>query len=338
MNAESQWISSRATIHTWSLEVVLCAARCSHLCSSPSLRCSFCPRLTLATQPGLRCYALGQDAEGEIYVLDKNNGTFNILVRTSPPPPSDFPIFLSEIPALLNAARGIDQTQMNANFTYPGSGVTDNQIRTLEHLGLFDLPLPAPPSELPSAPDPNDTTATTIERAEAYVMANCSMCHQPGGPTPFNMDFRWDVPMEDRNIFGVVPEAPATFGIPNPRRFAPGSPFNSVMIWRMLSLDPTRMPPLGTSRVDIKALGLISAWARLMTTLDGPHTIWVDFENSGTEFGTPGSPFNTVSEGANNVAADGTVLMIPGNSPETPTINKPSTLKSTGGPVRIGTP
>ena len=210
-------------------------------------------------------------------------------------------------------------------------------MRTFEHINLFTTSLPAPLAQLPSAPDHHDTTATTVQRAEAYLYANCAMCHQPGGPTPVNIDFRWGVSLSQRNIFNIAPTG-TTFGVENARRLAPGDAARSVAFLRMFTLDVNRMPPLGTSRLDGGALGLVAAWITLMTTVDGPEDIWVDFLNSDTEFGTVTQPFNTLSEGANNVASGGTVHMLPGNSSETPTVSKPSILQSAGGPVRVGTP
>ena len=80
--------------------------------------------------------------------------------------------------------------------------------------------------------------------------------------------------------------------------------------------------------MDIDADDLIMAWITLMTTLDGPNTIWVDFAAGTPEFGTFDDPFDTLQEGLNNVASGGTVKLLPGDSTETLTITKP---------VRLGT-
>src|SRR6185369_16249386 len=39
---------------------------------------------------------------------------------------------------------GVNTLQMNKDHTYPG-GVVANQLRTLDHLGIFTSPLPKPP-------------------------------------------------------------------------------------------------------------------------------------------------------------------------------------------------
>jgi hypothetical protein len=71
-----------------------------------------------------------------------------------------------------------------------------------------------------------------------------------------------------------------------------------------------------------------------------PACVWVDFGYIGTEVGTSAQPVNTLVEGVQLVEIGGTIW-IDGHSsltttPETPRITKTLTMKSTGGPVRIG--
>lgn len=237
--------------------------------------------------------------------------------------------------AVNNGIAGITAAQLNFDFAYPESGVTDNQLRTLDHIGFFDQTLPAPIGSLPAAPDPADTAATIADRAQAYLFANCVMCHQPGGPTPVNIDFRWGVPLSERNIFGIPPTH-GDMGIVNARRFAPGRPDRSIIPLRMADLAAFRMPPLATSRVDTEAVDLIRAWIRLTTTTAGPDEVWVNFSYGGREFGTPLEPFNTLDEALANVRDFGAIHLIASSTSATPTITKPVTIDSTGGVARIG--
>lgn len=89
-----------------------------------------------------------------------------------------------------NGVLGLHTPQMNTDFSYPASGITDNQLRTYDHIALFrnDAPLPDIPENLPRMPDYADVTATVQDRSRAYLASNCSMCHQPGGTAPTSLD------------------------------------------------------------------------------------------------------------------------------------------------------
>lgn len=171
-----------------------------------------------------------------------------------------------------NVVLGINTAQMNHDFLYP-SGVTDNQLRTFEHLGLFDAPLPAAITSLPASPDAkHDLGASLKDRALAYVHANCAICHRPEGPTPANMDLRWGQALEARNLINVEPTG-STLGLPNPFRIASGDPDNSVLLERMSRRDQHQMPPLGTSLVDEEAVALIREW---IVSLAAEDTVTAD--------------------------------------------------------------
>jgi uncharacterized repeat protein (TIGR03806 family) len=160
----------------------------------------------------------------------------------------------------INRVAGVNSAQMNFDFTYPLSGVTDNQLRAFEHIGLFDAPLPAPPAALPAMPDARDETASIEDRARAYLAANCALCHQPTGPAPTIVDFRWLTPTGSMNAVGEAPDA-GDLGIEGAEIIKVGAPGESIALARMISTDPTvRMPPLATSRVDEAAVELIEAW------------------------------------------------------------------------------
>lgn len=64
--------------------------------------------------------------------------------------------------------------------------------------------------------------------------------------------------------------------------------------------------------------------------------IYVDRANTnGTEDGTSAHPYNTILEGT-NAANGGTVWIASGSYAETLTLNRPMTLRSTGGTVTVG--
>jgi mono/diheme cytochrome c family protein len=144
---------------------------------------------------------------------------------------------------------------VNRDFDY--GAVTDNQLRTLNHINYFSANIGAS-TQYQAYPPMDDTNATVATRARAYLAVNCSQCHRTGG-TMSSMDFRFDTPDASMNAIGVVPNA-GNLDLPNARIIARGSKESSVLWERIRRTDGTRMPPLGTHRVDQEAVDLIGQW------------------------------------------------------------------------------
>jgi len=85
---------------------------------------------------------------------------------------------------------GLSTAQINGDFEYPG-GVTDNQLRSLNHISMFTTDIGEDYSDFPKLPDPYGEEASLEERARAYLEANCAQCHQPGGTGIVDMDLRF---------------------------------------------------------------------------------------------------------------------------------------------------
>ena len=155
---------------------------------------------------------------------------------------------------------GPEIAQLNGDLTYPSTGITANQLETLEHIMMFTNPLPGPVSLLPALADPADAVAVLEDRARAYLHTNCAQCHRPGGPTPSNLDLRYDTALGNTNACNVVPSA-GDLGLgPNARLIAPGNAADSVLPGRMNLRDVNGMPPLGSHLVDADGLALINQW------------------------------------------------------------------------------
>jgi len=159
-----------------------------------------------------------------------------------------------------NGALGLTTAQLNFDYLYPDSGETDNQLNTYDHIGLFTAPLPNDPVFLPKMPDTTDTTASLQKRARAYLASNCSMCHQPGGTAPANIDLRWEVVNSQMNAINVTP-GNGDLGITGALIISTDNVDNSILLHRMELRDGLfQMPPLGTSRVDQDAIDLFRQW------------------------------------------------------------------------------
>jgi uncharacterized repeat protein (TIGR03806 family) len=161
---------------------------------------------------------------------------------------------------VVGGSLGLETRQLNGDLRYP-SGVTANQLDTLEHLGLFDAPL----DRLAPLPRPDDDAAPTEVRARSYLHANCAICHRPQGNFP-GIDLRFGVPLAQLGICNQD-VTKGTAGADAPAlRLVPGHPEQSVTYVRMTTLDETvRMPQLATSVADPLGTRLVADWIRGIT-------------------------------------------------------------------------
>ena len=74
---------------------------------------------------------------------------------------------------------GVTGSQLNREHDY--GGVSDNQLRALDHIGLFTERLAKPPAELTRLVDPRDGSADLESRVRTYLHVNCSVCHVEAG-------------------------------------------------------------------------------------------------------------------------------------------------------------
>lgn len=154
-----------------------------------------------------------------------------------------------------NTTLGLEVAQLDFDWAYP-SGVTANQLETLVHIGFLPEDIP----EVPRLVSPTGD-AGEEERGRSYLHANCSGCHQPGGGTPYSMDFRYGTPLVDSDYCGVA--ANNTLGIQDPDRLAPGDVDHS-MIYQRMTNPGLRMPPVGTNIIDETGSGVIAEWINVI--------------------------------------------------------------------------
>jgi uncharacterized repeat protein (TIGR03806 family) len=158
---------------------------------------------------------------------------------------------------------GVKTRQMNHDFTYP-SGVTDNELRTWNHLGLFTPGFAeADLSKFARLAAADDTTRSLEDRARSYLDANCSQCHRPGG-TVANFDARYDTPLDQQGIVDghvLIDER-----IDRSRVIAPNDIWRSIAFLRVNTVGEIRMPPLARETIDEKGVALLQQW---ITSLPG---------------------------------------------------------------------
>ena len=161
--------------------------------------------------------------------------------------------------AVAGVALGPETSQMNRDFTYPQTGRTDNQLVTYDAVSMFASPLAGDPATLPAMPDPMAETADLGSRARAYLHTNCAACHQPGGPTPVNLDLRYTTELANTNACDIAPTSD-DLGVNMARIIAPGDASRSVLVLRTGLRDTNAMPPLGSTVVDANGVTLLTDW------------------------------------------------------------------------------
>ena len=157
---------------------------------------------------------------------------------------------------------GLNTLQMNKDHDY--GRVTDNQLRTLHHLGVFTLPIlgaAKSAADLPRMPDPLDATAPLNDRARSYLHANCSHCHVQWGGGNALFQLTYQLKLDQTRIVDVPPQH-GNHGLDGAKILLPGDPTRSLLHHRMTRPKEARMPPVASSVVDEEGAKLIEEWIK----------------------------------------------------------------------------
>ena len=157
---------------------------------------------------------------------------------------------------------GFNWEQLDRIHNY--DSVEDNQLRTLQHIGLFDPPV----DDVAAMPSPWDNGVPLDTRARAYLHVNCAHCHRRGGGGTARFEVRYELTLPQTALVGERPTQGA-FGIPAAEVVAAGDPAHSVLLYRMAKLGRGRMPHAGSAVVDEEGLGLIREWIAQLPSIEG---------------------------------------------------------------------
>ncbi|MGO9932719.1 MAG: chitobiase/beta-hexosaminidase C-terminal domain-containing protein [Steroidobacteraceae bacterium] len=163
--------------------------------------------------------------------------------------------------ALAGGVLGVKTRQLNRPFTYP-SGVTDNELRAWNHIGLFTPGLEDEElADFPALASRQDASRTLDDRARSYLDANCSQCHRPGG-TVADFDARFDTPLDRQGLI----DAPVLIdqGIDRPRVISPHDIWRSIAYMRVNTSGDIKMPPLARETIDQQGVELLNEWISAM--------------------------------------------------------------------------
>jgi uncharacterized repeat protein (TIGR03806 family) len=133
-----------------------------------------------------------------------------------------------------------------------------DQLAVLSAAGVV---APVPPG-VAATPDYRDATVALDLRARAYLDGNCGHCHSPGHPADTSgLYLNWE---ESDPLRLGVNKRPVAAGKGSGHLLfdvVPGDPDTSILLYRMMSLDPgAMMPEIGRSVVHEEGVALIRAY------------------------------------------------------------------------------
>ena len=152
------------------------------------------------------------------------------------------------------------------NRDYPGTD--DNQLSLWEGRGWLGDAAHETALRVPKMANWQDERVALDQRARAYLDINCGHCHSKTGPADTSGLFL-DASVTDPIRWGrcKTPVAAGQGTGGNLFSVVPGAPDDSILIYRMVSLDPgAMMPELGRSLVHAEGVALVRDW---ISTLPG---------------------------------------------------------------------
>jgi uncharacterized repeat protein (TIGR03806 family) len=163
---------------------------------------------------------------------------------------------------------GVKTRQLNRDYTYP-SGVTDNELRAWNHIGLFDTNLnEAEIKNFPKLANAADTSRSLEDRARSYLDANCAQCHRPRGTVAY-FDARYDTPLAQQNLINgpvLIDERIDN----NPRIIKPNDLWRSILYMRTDTTQAFKMPTVARNTIDEQGMNLLRQW---IESLPGPPVL-----------------------------------------------------------------
>ena len=218
--------------------------------------------------------------------------------------------------------------QLNGSFTYPATGVSDNQLRTWNYLGMFTTNIGEGNINGFRHMQPLSATSDSLaDRVQSYLDANCANCHRPGGVNA-NWDARYDTALASANI--INGPVAAGFGIAGAKVVVPQQTGESMLFYRLNTLgtsppNSVQMPPIDRHAIDADAINVLAAWIDSLTPT-GPviTSVAPGSGAAATSVTIHGSNFT----GATAVAFNGTAATFTVNSATTITTSVPAGASS----------
>jgi len=152
---------------------------------------------------------------------------------------------------------GVNARQLNGSFTYATTGVTDNQLRTWNHVGLINVQNETALTNAPRLARLDDPKYPLEYRVRSYLDANCAQCHRPNSVAGY-FDARFSTPLAEQGLIdGPLAD---TMGGPEARIVRAGELSHSVLYERINRVGNLQMPPLARNLVNTNAVNAVAEW------------------------------------------------------------------------------
>jgi uncharacterized repeat protein (TIGR03806 family) len=162
-----------------------------------------------------------------------------------------------------NGPLGPKARYLNRDFAYEHG--TGNQLAHWSEVGILEGA--PPPDSAPRTAVWDDSSSGSVqERARAYLEINCAHCHNPEGPARTT---GLDLSLSAAGSVDLgVYKFPVAAGRGSGDRLygiVPGEPDQSILMYRMVSVDPgVMMPELGRRLVHDEGVQLLREWIATM--------------------------------------------------------------------------
>lgn len=154
---------------------------------------------------------------------------------------------------------GPSARQLNGDYTYESGN--ENQLQRWAHAKILNG-LPSNMNDVPKFVSYMDHSASLDDRARAYLDINCAHCHSKQGPAQTSGLFL-DWKTTDQTAYGFY-KTPIAAGRGSGNfkyDIVPGKPDESILLYRMNSVDPgVMMPELGRHMLHQEGVELIREW------------------------------------------------------------------------------
>jgi uncharacterized repeat protein (TIGR03806 family) len=159
---------------------------------------------------------------------------------------------------VMEVSQPIGPKPRNLNLTYDYSNGPENQLDKLISIGYLENSLP---NTIAHLPDYNDISEPLDLRVRAYVDINCAHCHSEETHCAYRPLRFGYTETEDLSNMGVCIDADTDLGEGLGHIVEPGDARNSVLHYRLNSLEQSnRMPLLGRTIRHVEGVNLIEAW------------------------------------------------------------------------------